>query len=191
VLTRLTTYLGLRAHYFVRRAASATRILREAAWRCLHFLHNCLDYLPHKAEDDCVQELRWLYARRNLAEAQHDLTAWLTRWQRKYPKLTDWVEENIGGTLMFYRLPRQHHKHLQNTNMLERLNGELRRRTRVVPIFPNAAGCLRLIRALSVEMHEGWLEDKRYINMVLLRRHARTSCERSHKPRPMTTLCTT
>lgn len=52
--------------------------------------------------------------------------------------------------------------------MLERLNEELRRRTRVVRIFPNAASCLRLIRALCVETHEGWLEDKRYLNMDLL-----------------------
>ena len=80
------------------------------------------DYLPRKADDDCLQELRWLYARRDLAEAQRDLAAWLTRWQPKYPKLTDWVEENIGSTLTFYRLPRQHHKHLKSTNMLERLN---------------------------------------------------------------------
>ena len=52
--------------------------------------------------------------------------------------------------------------------MLERLNEELRRRTRVVRIFPNAASCLRLIRALCVETHEGWLRDKRYINIDLL-----------------------
>jgi putative transposase len=58
------------------------------------------------------------FARRNVAEAQRDLAAWLTRWQKKYPKLTDWVEENIGSTLTFYRLPRQHHKHLKSTNML-------------------------------------------------------------------------
>jgi len=57
---------------------------------------------------------------------------------------------------------------LKSTNMLERLNEELRRRTRVVRIFPNAASCLRLIRALCVETHEGWLEDKRYINIDLL-----------------------
>ena len=143
----------------------------EAAWqRCyVHFLRNALDYLPRKADDDCLQELRWLYDRRNLAEAQRDLVAWLERWQRKYPKLTDWVEENIGSTLTFYRLPRLHHKHLKSTNMLERLNEELRRRTRVVRIFPNAASCLRLVRALCAETHETWLEDSRYLNMDMLR----------------------
>jgi putative transposase len=146
-------------------------IVPEAAWqRCyVHFLRNALDYLPRKADDDCLQELRWLYERRNLAEAQRDLAAWLGRWQNKYPKLTDWVEEHIGSTLTFYRLPRLHHRHLKSTNMLEWLNEELRRRTRVVRIFPNAASCLRLTRALCAEAHEAWLEDNRYINMDLLR----------------------
>jgi transposase-like protein len=146
-------------------------IVPEAAWqRCyVHFLRNALDYLPRKADDDCLQELRWLYERRNLAEAQRDLAAWLGRWQKKYPKLTDWVEAHIGSTLTFYRLPRLHHRHLKSTNMLERLNEELRRRTRVVRIFPNAASCLRLTRALCAETHEAWLEDNRYINMDLLR----------------------
>jgi len=146
-------------------------ILPEAAWqRCyVHFLRNALDYLPRKADEECMQELRWLYHRRSLAEAQRDLAAWLARWQAKYPKLTDWVEENIGSTLSFYRLPRQHHKHLKSSNMLERLNEEVRRRTYVVRIFPNAASCLRLVRALCAETHEAWIEDKRYINMELLR----------------------
>jgi putative transposase len=115
------------------------------------------------------RELRWLYDRRNFTEAQRDLAAWLQRWLCKYPKLTDWVEENIGSTLTFYRLPPQHHKHLKSTNMLERLNEEIRRRTRVVRIFPNAASCLRLVRALCAETHETWLEDSRHPNMDLLR----------------------
>jgi transposase-like protein len=148
-------------------------IVPEAAWqRCyVHFLRNALDHLPRKADDDCMQELRWLYDRRNLTEAQRDLAAWIGRWQKKYPKLTDWVEDQIGSTLTFYRLPRQHHTHLKSTNMLERLNEEIRRRTRVVRIFPNAASCLRLVRALCAETHETWLEDSRYLNMDLLREH--------------------
>ena len=70
--------------------------------------------------------------------------------------------------LTFYRLPRAHHKHLKSTNMLERLNEEIKRRTHVVRIFPNTKSCLRLIRALCVETHESWLEDARYLNMTLL-----------------------
>jgi len=145
-------------------------VLTEAAWqRCyVHFLRNALDYLPRKADDDCLQELRWIYDRRDIQEAQRDLAAWIGKWQGKYPKLVDWVEANIVQTLTFYRLPRAHHKHMKSTNMLERLNEEIKRRTLVVRIFPNTPSCLRLIRALCVETHESWLEDSRYLNMALL-----------------------
>ena len=145
-------------------------VLTEAAWqRCyVHFLRNALDYLPRKADDDCLQELRWIYDRRDIQEAQRDLSAWIGKWQAKYPKLVDWVEANIIETLTFYRLPRAHHKHLKSTNMLERLNEEIKRRTLVVRIFPNTESCLRLIRALCIETHETWLEDNRYLNMTFL-----------------------
>ena len=75
----------------------------------------------------------------------------------------------FGETLNFYSLPRQHHKHLKSTNMLERLNEEIKRRTRVVRIFPNPASCLRLVRAQCAETHEGWLEDHHYLNMEYLK----------------------
>lgn len=158
-------------HPGLKRAIA--EVIPEAVWqRCyVHFLRNALDHLPRKAVDDCLQELRWLYDRRDLAEAQKDLVQWLERWGKKYPKLCEWVEENIGETLTFYRLPLSHHKHMKSTNMLERLNEEIKRRTRVVRIFPNAASCLRLIRALAVETHEGWLEASRYLNMDLLKEH--------------------
>jgi putative transposase len=158
-------------HPGLKRAIA--EVLPKAVWqRCyVHFLRNALDHLPRKAVDDCLQELRWLYDRRDLAEAQKDLAQWLDRWGQKYPKLCEWVEENIGETFTFYHLPLQHHKHMKSTNMLERLNEEIKRRTRVVRIFPNEASCLRLIRALAVETHEGWLEASRYLNMELLKEH--------------------
>jgi len=81
--------------------AAIREILPEAAWqRCyVHFLRNALDYVPRKVDDDCLQELRWLYARRDLAEARSDLTAWLARWSGKYSRLTAWVEENLEETV--------------------------------------------------------------------------------------------
>ena len=151
--------------------AAIREILPEAVWqRCyVHFLRNALDYVPRKVDDDCLMELRWFYDRRDLAEVRRDLAAWLAKWQTKYSRLTSWVEENVEETLTYYRLPLPHHKHMKSTNMLERLNQELKRRTLVVRIFPNAASCLRLIRALAVETHEGWLEATRYLNMEHLR----------------------
>jgi len=156
---------------------SAVReVLPETAFqRCyVHFLRNALDHLPRKADDDCLQELRWLYDRRSVEEAHGDLAAWLAKWGARYPKLVAWVEDNIEETLTFYCLPRQHHKHLKSTNMLERFNEEIRRRTYVVRIFPNSAACRRLIRALAVETHENWLEAHRYLNMNDLKEHKKT-----------------
>jgi len=111
-------------HAGLRRAIQ--EVLPEAVWqRCyVHFLRNALDYLPRKADDDCLLELRRIYDRRNLEEAQQHVAAWL-----------------------------------------ERLMEEFKRRTLVVRIFPNAAACLRLIRALAVEMHENWIEAMQYLNM--------------------------
>ena len=151
--------------------AAIREVLPEAAYqRCyVHFLRNALNYVPRRVDDDCLQELRWLYDRRDLAEARIDLAAWIGKWQAKYARLVAWVEDNIEETLTFYRLPRQHHKHLKSTNMLERLNEEIKRRTHVVRIFPNAESCLRLVRALCVETHENWLEAHRYLNMDYLR----------------------
>ena len=130
-----------------------------------------LDYVPRKVDDGCLMELRWFYDRRDLMEVRRDLATWLAKWQDKYPKLCTWVEDNIEETLTFYRLPLAHHKHMKSTNMLERLNQEIKRRTHVVRIFPNAESCLRLVRALAVETHENRLAAIRYLNMDHLKEH--------------------
>ena len=160
-------------HAGLRKAIEET--LTEAAWqRCyVHFLRNALDYLPRKAGDDCLMELRWIYDRHDAEEARRDLDRWLQKWAPSYPQLCDWVEANIEQTWTFLSLPRQHHKHIKSTNMLERLMEEIKRRTLVVRIFPNQASCLRLVRALAAEIHDGWIEADRYLDMTLLQGHKR------------------
>ena len=110
-----------------------------------------------------------MYERRDVEEARRDLKLWLEKWAGKYPKLCAWVEVNIEETWTFYRLPRAHHKHLKSTNLLERFNQEIKRRTLVVRIFPDQASCLRLVRAVAAETHEEWIEGSRYLNTELLR----------------------
>jgi putative transposase len=100
-------------------------------------LKNARDYLA-KADDDCLQELRWIDDRRDLPEAQGDPSAWISKWQGKYPKLVGWVESTIGETLGFYRLPRAHHKHRKRTNLRQRRNEKITHRLQIACTFPNA-----------------------------------------------------
>jgi len=94
---------GLRGVHFVVTddheglKAAVAEVLPTALWqRCyVHFLRNALDHLPRSADRACLQELRWLYDRRDATEARADLTALLARWQDKHPKLCAWVEANI------------------------------------------------------------------------------------------------
>ena len=158
-------------HEGLKQAAIQTFV--GALWqRCyVHFLRNALDHLPRRKDNDCIIELRWIYERRTVAEAQADISSWLKKWQGQYPKLCDWVEENIEETLTFFRLPPAHHKHMRSSNLLERFNEEIRRRTYVVRVFPNEASTLRLIRALAAEQHEEWQEGSRYLSMELFIEH--------------------
>jgi putative transposase len=145
-------------------------VLSGCQWqRCyVHFLRNALEHLPRKGDPDCFVELRWLYERRSLKDTKADLAAWIKKWGERYPKLVTWVEENIEETFSYYALPAAHHKHMKSSNMIERLNQELKRRSRVIRIFTNEDCCLRIMRSLGVEQHEAWQEGARYLNMELL-----------------------
>jgi len=156
---------------------AAVREVLPDAWfqRCyVHFLRSALDHLAREADDDCLQELRWIYDRRALSKVMSDLAAWLKKWSPRYPRLTEWAEENIEETFTFCRLPRQHHKHMNSTNVLECFSEEIKHRTIILRIFPNEESCLRLIRALAVETHENWLEANRYLNMSDLKKMKKT-----------------
>ena len=85
----------------------------------------------------------------------------------------DQVLKRVSRQIIKEDAPKEHHKHLK-TNVLERLNQELKRRTQVIRIFPNQASSLRLLRALAVEIHEDWLESPRYLNMEALREQRKT-----------------
>ena len=152
-------------HSGLRRAIQES--LTGVMWqRCyVHFLRNALDHLPRSADESCLMQLRWIYEHGTIEAARLALGAWLRDWAEKYPKLCSWVEDNIEQTLTYLALPRAHHKHLKSTNMLERLNQELKRRTHIVRIFPNEASCLRLSRAVAAEIHDEWIEQHRYLDM--------------------------
>ena len=101
------------------RKAALREVLPEAAWqRCyLHFLRNALAYVPGKVDHDRRKELRWMDDRRELAEVRCDLAQWLTKRQGKYAKLCVWVKDIIEETLIYYRLPLAHPKHMNSKSL--------------------------------------------------------------------------
>ena len=97
------------------------------------------------------------------------------RWRGKgQEKVACHLEEHIEECLACLTFPESHRRGIRTTNGLERFNQELRRRTRVVRIFPNRHSCLRLVTALAVEQSEEWLTGRRYLDMEELREHRRS-----------------
>jgi len=84
--------------------------------------------------------------------------------QSRYPKVAELLDEHGEEMLAVYQLPEPHRKRMRSTNMLERYNQELKRRTRVVRIFPDDRSCLRLVTALAIEQSEEW-QERRYLDM--------------------------
>src|SRR5690625_2368783 len=90
------------------------------------------------------------------------------RWRQTHPSVAEKLEEDLEATLTCFAFPTSHQKRIRTTNGLERLNQEIKRRTRVVRIFPNPDSCLRLVTALCIEQSEEWVSGKRYLDMTLL-----------------------
>ena len=158
-------YVVSDSHEGLKHAIS--KVLPTALWQrcCVHFLRNARDKLSRSADPACLEGLKRLWGCEHVGEAREALGAWVARWgdEKGFGRLVEWVEDHVEKTLTVYRLPREHRLRMKSTNMLERYNEELRRRTRVVRIFPNAESCLRLILALAAETHERWLTGQRYL----------------------------
>ena len=158
-------YVASDSHEGLKHAVA--KVLPMALWqRCaVHFLRNAYDHASHQTDPACLADLKRMWSCTDMVHARHELQIWLQRWgdEPGCQKLATWVEENIDETFSVYRLPRAHRTRMKSTNMLERYNEEIRRRTRVIRIFPNEASCLRLIRALAVETHDQWVSGKRYL----------------------------
>ena len=142
-----------------------------SAWqRCqYHFRENVSDLAPKSRRDDVHQRLTKAWDCEQHEDAQAMLAQLADDYQKEYPKLSALITEHAWETLSVYHTaPAQHHKHIRTTNMLERQNQELKRRSKVVRIFPNPKSCLRLFSALLKEKHEDWITGRRYLRMDLL-----------------------
>jgi transposase-like protein len=139
--------------------------------RCqVHFMRNLLRRL-RKSDRSCVMSaMKDIFNAPDRADAERRIKVLYERLDGKYSDLVDWLEENITETLTVYDFPSAHHKRIRSTNGIERLNEEIRRRTRVIRIFPNIQSCLRMASALCQEQDEDWVTGKRYLDMTLMQK---------------------
>ena len=133
--------------------------------RCqFHLMHNALHHVPRQEmKSQVMDDLRSVLDSADQHAADEQLARVVRKYEQSAPKLAEWMEENVPESLTVFRLPPSHRKRLRTTNMLERLNRELKRRTRVATLFPNEASLLRLVTAILMEVSEEWETAKRYV----------------------------
>lgn len=136
--------------------------------RCqFHLQQSAQKYVPKIAmRTEVAETIKYIFRSRDRQEADRLLQQALEGWKKTAPSLAAWAEEAIpeGLTVLNWSLHKR--KKLRTSNMAERVNKEIRRRTKVVGIFPNAASCLRLISAILVEEDEGWMAEKAYLSVL-------------------------
>jgi len=133
--------------------------------RCqFHLMHNALAHVPRQElKSEVMADLRGVFDAADQAAANEQLQRVVRKHEKSAPKLAAWLEENVPESLTVFRLPSAHRQRLRTTNMLERLNRELKRRTRVATLFPNETSLLRLATAILIEVSEEWETGKRYV----------------------------
>lgn len=135
--------------------------------RCqFHLQQNAQAYVPKQGMKEAVgEDIRRIFNCGDRTEANRLLGQAVEKYAKTAPKLSEWMEINIPEGLTAFELPEAHRKRLRTSNSLERVNKEIKRRTRVATIFPNEASCLRLISAILMEISEEWETGKAYLAM--------------------------
>ena len=153
-------------HAGLKAARSAT--LSGIPWqRCqFHTIRNAMAHAPKASmRADVSQDLRRVFDAGDEPEATRRLKQMIARYQKPAPALATWLEENVPEALTVLGYPPPHRRKLRTTNGLERLNQEIKRRTRVATLFPNEASLLRLVSAVLSEISDEWETQRTYLTM--------------------------
>jgi transposase-like protein len=154
------------AHAGLKEALAAR--LTGVPWqRCqFHLMKNAIAFVPRpEMQAEVVADLRAVFDAPDRPEAERQLGLAVAKYGTTAPRLAGWLEANVPDGLAVFALPRAHRRLLRKSNMLERLNEELRRRTRVAGLFPNDASLLRLVSAVLMEVSDEWETNRKYLTM--------------------------
>ncbi len=147
--------------------AAIERHFQGASWqRCqAHYARNLAGLVSRAKRKELSEDLRGVFAAPTREAALGLAEQLADRWRGSHPEVAEHIEENVEECLSCLSFPESHRRRIRTTNGLERFNQEIKRRTRVVRIFPNREACLRLVSALAVEQSEEWLTGRRYLDM--------------------------
>jgi putative transposase len=145
--------------------AARRAVLGSVPWqRCqFHLQQNAGAYLPKRSMRlEVAADIRAMFNAPDRKTAEEFLQAAIQKYAASAPRLSAWLEQNLAEGFTVFEFPLDHWRSIRTTNSLERINKEIRRRTRVVGVFPNEASCLRLVSALLMEISEEWQIGKHY-----------------------------
>jgi putative transposase len=154
------------AHGGLKAALKA--VFPSVPWqRCqFHLQQNAQAYVTKKSKKGEVAEsIRAIFNAENLTEAERMLKLSISKYEKEMPQLAAWMEENIAEGLTVFNFPAVHRKRLRTSNIAERINQEMRRRTQIVRVFPNTRACERLVGAILMETYEIWQTDCVYLTV--------------------------
>ena len=154
------------AHVGLKQAIAT--VLSGATWqRCrVHFMRNLLATVPQGAREPVAASVRTIFAQPDHASAMTQLRKVADGLRARFPKAAALLEEAAEDVLAYRQFPSEHQRQLHSTNVLERLNKEIKRRSNVVGIFPSPKSTLRLIGALLLEQDEEWsIAERRYFSV--------------------------
>lgn len=143
------------------------KCFQGASWqRCqTHFSRNILAATPKRFQPAIKESLRNIYQANNIENARKALKETIDTFEKMAPNAIDILEEGFDDITTVISLPLKYRKRLRTSNSIERMNEEIRRRERVIRIFPNEQSAIRMIGALLIEHNEKWLSGRKYLYM--------------------------
>jgi transposase-like protein len=148
--------------------AARKAVFPSVPWqRCqFHLQQNASQYVVRvEQRKEVAVDLRAILNAPDRAEADRLLSQTVRKYKESAPRLSQWMEENVPEGLTVFSFPQEHQRRLRTTNLCERVNREIKRRTRVVSVFPNARSLERLVTAVLMEISEDWQSGARYLTM--------------------------
>jgi transposase-like protein len=148
--------------------AARKAVFPSVPWqRCqFHLQQNAGAYLPRQdLRKPVAAAIRDIFNAPDLEEATRLLERFIAKYQSRAPKLAAWAAEALPEGFAVFAFHASHRRRLRTTNALERVNKEIKRRTRVATLFPNEQSCERLITAIAMEISEEWVTGRTYLNM--------------------------